>query len=91
MRPDSNFQAAAGNVSGKITIGITVDAPSKMVGFTVSAQGAQATQINAIKEALKKDYQALYRVDVVQQFQDRLAKNMINPPDLKGALTLTTV
>lgn len=92
MRPDSNFQAAAGNVSGKITIGITVDAPAKTADFTVSVPGARPEQIAAIKDALKKDYSILFnKADVLKQFQDRLAKGMINPPNLKGAIPLKTV
>jgi hypothetical protein len=91
--PTSNFNTAAGNVQGKISINVQVDAPSKRANFIVKVDPpVKADVLAQITAALVRDYGAAFRGKTpAGQLAERLAKNEVKPPTVSGTTDLVTM
>lgn len=89
-KPDSNFNKAAGTVSGKITVKVSVDAAKQIADFVAVGSGI-GKHAAEIQKALETDYIAMYGKTPTAQLAERLASNQIRPPDIRGTATVMTV
>jgi hypothetical protein len=81
----SAFQQAAGDVEGKISINVKVDAGSK------AAQFVTTPNLPKLQQALTRDFAAVFKTDPKSLFQQRLSKNEVRPSNVSGTTNLTTM
>lgn len=87
--PGSNFQKAVGSLEGAIKIDVQVNAAAKTANFVVSVGGKPAPKV--VIDALNSDYAARFKKAPSQAFAERLAAKQVNPPNVSGATTFTSM